>query len=123
MSNVTITFDTDNAAYRNPGDESLNMSAVADTLRELADVVGYRTPNLGETMRRGILDVNGNHIGQVTIEEDPASCGDPDCGCDPVETDCCTVPRWTCQTTLIFDTAGDPDVRLCDPGYGCQEGQ
>lgn len=50
-------------------------------------------------------------------------CGDPDCGCDPILTDCCLPPRWTCQTTLIYDTAGDPDVRLCDPGHGCQEGQ
>lgn len=70
MSNVTITFDTDNAAFRNPGDESLNTSAVADILRDLAATVGQRVPDLGTTIEYMVYDYNGNRIGQFTIYED-----------------------------------------------------
>lgn len=46
--------------------------------------------------------------------------GCPDCGESClVFTDCCEEPRWECETGLVFDSAGDPDVRLCRAGTGC----
>jgi hypothetical protein len=45
--------------------------------------------------------------------------GHPDCGCDAVLTDCCDPVRWDCETTVLLDGAGDPDVRACKRGMGC----
>lgn len=42
-----------------------------------------------------------------------------DCGCSPVPTDCCDDPRWECETTVLLDANGDPDVRACKRGFGC----
>lgn len=47
-------------------------------------------------------------------------CSDEDCGCDLRMTDCCEDPRWECETGIIFDGAGDPDVTVCRPDYGCK---
>lgn len=69
MSQITITFSTDNAGLRNEGDESLNTSAVADILRELADKAGERIPGIGETLEFRVRDANGNTIGYMSIEE------------------------------------------------------
>lgn len=46
--------------------------------------------------------------------------GCPDCGevC-LVMPDCCEEPRWECETTIVYDSAGDPDVRVCRAGTGC----
>ena len=70
MSSVTITFSTDDAAFRNEGDESLNTSAVADILRNLVDKAAGRIPGIGETLEFRIRDINGNRIGYMSIEED-----------------------------------------------------
>lgn len=69
MSEIRITFSTNNADFRNDGDESLNTNAVADLLRNLADRVGNRVPEIGETQEDRIRDRNGNTIGYLTIEE------------------------------------------------------
>jgi hypothetical protein len=45
----------------------------------------------------------------------------PDCGCSPVRTDCCDPFRWECETSVLFDGAGDPDVRACRTGMGCDK--
>lgn len=51
---------------------------------------------------------------------DLVKAGCPDCGevC-LVATDCCEEPRWKCETGIVYDSAGDPDVRLCRAGSGC----
>jgi hypothetical protein len=41
-------------------------------------------------------------------------------GCEPVMTDCCDVPRWECQTFVVLDSNGDPDVRSCVADRGCR---
>jgi hypothetical protein len=46
--------------------------------------------------------------------------GHPVDGCEPVFTDCCDVPRWECQTFVVLDGAGDPDVRTCVAERGCR---
>jgi hypothetical protein len=43
----------------------------------------------------------------------------PDCGCSLVDTDCCDEQRWECETTVVLDSNGDPDVRACKRGFGC----
>lgn len=47
-------------------------------------------------------------------------CGEDGCGCDLRMTDCCDVPRWTCQTGIVYDSAGDPDVIICRRDHGCE---
>ena len=34
-------------------------------------------------------------------------------------TDCCEVMRPACETGVVFDYNGDPDVRVCAMGKGC----
>ena len=58
---------------------------------------------------------------KMLLDKWAEGCGDPDCGCDLVVTDCCEEPRWNCQTGVVFDSAGDPDVRLCRDGFGCND--
>lgn len=40
-------------------------------------------------------------------------------GCEPVEVDCCDLARWECETFVVLDANGDPDVRVCRRGSGC----
>lgn len=54
----------------------------------------------------------------LSVEEDGCEC-DPEVPCPLVQTDCCDPLRFSCQTVVILDGAGDPDVTVCRAGYGC----
>jgi len=40
-----------------------------------------------------------------------------------VATDCCDKPRMECRTVMLTDYNGDPDVRVCRDGHGCEAGR
>jgi hypothetical protein len=40
---------------------------------------------------------------------------------DLVEMDCCDVLRPEDETFVVLDSNGDPDVRVCRRGMGCNE--
>lgn len=41
--------------------------------------------------------------------------------CEQRVTDCCEVPRRTCETVFWLDANGDPDVLVCKRGFGCDD--
>lgn len=69
MSTFTLTFDTDNAYFRN-GEEELAMTAVTDVL----SWVSVRLKDLdvapGALVEIAVRDGLGNRVGTATIEED-----------------------------------------------------
>ena len=69
---------------------------------------------------RAIRSVRYNTT-KALLDKLAEGCGDEGCGCDLVMTDCCEEPRWNCQTGIVFDSAGDPDVQLCRDGFGCND--
>ena len=71
MSTFTLTFTTDNAAFRSD-DESLDLTAVAAMLQQVADRVATRTPPSQTPMMTEVYlnDLNGNRVGSFIIEED-----------------------------------------------------
>ena len=71
MSTFTLTFSTDNAAFRQD-DESLDLTAVAAMLQQVADRVADRTPPSQNAAITEVYvrDLNGNRVGSFIIEED-----------------------------------------------------
>jgi hypothetical protein len=71
MSTFTVTFNTDNAAFRQD-DESLDLLAVAAMLQQIADRVADRTPPSQTPAMTEVYvnDLNGNRVGSFIIEED-----------------------------------------------------
>ena len=59
--NVTITIDTDNAAFHENGDHP--GGELARILRDVAD-----DHALGLVYDRGLRDVNGNTVGKVVVD-------------------------------------------------------
>lgn len=59
-----IKFSTNNAAYRNYDDGSLNEESVATSLRKIAD-------DIDNGFKSGVvMDYNGNKVGRWSIDED-----------------------------------------------------
>lgn len=70
MSTFTMTFDTNNADFRNE-DGTLHLPAIARILTETAARMDTYGIEPGWTKNSWIRDLNGNTIGQFIIEEDP----------------------------------------------------
>lgn len=70
MSTFAMTFDTNNADFRNE-DGTLNLSAIARTLTTTAANMYYYRIEPGWMKETAIRDFNGNRVGQFTIDEDP----------------------------------------------------
>lgn len=64
MGSFTLTFNTDNAAFRDDA-EHLDLYAVADTIRDVADLVGPGN----EWVTGNVRDINGNTIGTFRLDE------------------------------------------------------
>jgi hypothetical protein len=65
----------------------------------------------GTVMEMGVADWELYPAAEVECDE-----------CGPVNlvnTDCCDQPRPECETHMVLDSAGDPDVRVCRTGEGC----
>ena len=69
MSTVTVTFTTDNSAFRD-GDEALVMTAVTDVLSWVSGRLGTVDVDPGTTLETAVRDPFGNRIGAVTVYED-----------------------------------------------------
>ena len=69
MSTFTLTFKTDNAAFRFD-DETLDVESVISTAKRATRKVADQEIASGETFWRWIMDANGNNVGTITIEED-----------------------------------------------------
>lgn len=69
MSTVTVTFTTDNSAFRD-GDEALVMTAVTDVLSWVSGRLGNADVGPGGALEIAVRDPFGNRIGAVTVYED-----------------------------------------------------
>lgn len=70
MSTFTMTFDTNNADFRNE-DGTLDLSTIARILTETAARMDTFGIEPGWAKETAIRDFNGNRVGQFTIDEDP----------------------------------------------------
>jgi hypothetical protein len=69
MSTFTLTFKTDNAAFRDD-DDALRYDKVAAMLVEVASKVADRAPRAAALIEVYVRDENGNRVGSFIIEED-----------------------------------------------------
>lgn len=68
MSRFTLTFNTNNAAFRDE-EGGLVVEAIRDLLASTSDRMDGFTPFLG--MHEFLIrDINGNQIGSAIVEED-----------------------------------------------------
>tara|TARA_R100000654_G_scaffold14447_1_gene31088 strand:+ start:604 stop:786 length:183 start_codon:yes stop_codon:yes gene_type:complete len=59
MSRITISFNTDNAAFRENPDE------VQRILKRIGESIDHNTPN-----QITLLDLNGNNVGLCVVSDD-----------------------------------------------------
>jgi len=69
MSTFTMTFTTDNAAFRKD-DDTLDVDAIIATIKKATRKIVDQEVATGETFWRWVFDANGNSVGTITIEED-----------------------------------------------------
>lgn len=69
MSTFTLTFTTDNAAFRFD-DDTLDVESVISTAKRATRKIADQEIAPGETFWRWVRDANGNNVGTITIEED-----------------------------------------------------
>jgi hypothetical protein len=71
MSTFTLTFKTDNAAFRDE-DGNLDYMALRDTIAQVADRMIARGAMAGleQPDQIPVRDLNGNRVGYFEIEED-----------------------------------------------------
>ena len=122
MTMTKIDFERLAAAFR----ENL------DTLAAAGDTGGVLALTRGAEAVAGVCAASNDRFDRARFL---AACGigdanSPMCDCGEsgsdsesvldhiVETDCCGT-RWECETVIILDGAGEPDVRVCRTGFGC----
>lgn len=68
MSSITLSFKTDNAAFR--FDDDLDKAAVLEFMRKAMQRLNDRDIAPGETTEFLLRDMNGNQVGSLIVEED-----------------------------------------------------
>lgn len=68
MSSITLSFKTDNAAFRFADD--LDKAAVLEFMRKAMQRLNDRDIAPGDTTEFLLRDMNGNQVGSLIVEED-----------------------------------------------------